>query len=164
MHQGPTGADVVLAPDTQGMSRCWSRHLLAARPAGADGVPDRCPKQHKHQRPTGADVVPARCPHQKRQESMLVQASARNKASLVLMVCEIGALRSRSMCLDCSVHLGAPRPHRCRCWASTRHTRHEPMLVEASVRNMARWCRWCARQASLVLMLCDAIQSIKGIK
>ena len=61
VHQGPTGADVVLAPDTQGMTRCWSRHLLAARPAGADGVPDRCPKQHKHQGPTGADVVPARC-------------------------------------------------------------------------------------------------------
>ena len=61
VHQGPTGVDVVLAPDTQGMTRCWSRHLLAARPAGADGVPDRCPKQQKHQGPTGADVVPARC-------------------------------------------------------------------------------------------------------
>ena len=66
VHLGPTGADVVLAPDTQGMSRCWSRHPLAARPAGADGVPNRCTKQHKHQGPTGADVVPARCPHQQK--------------------------------------------------------------------------------------------------
>ena len=66
VHQGSIGADVVLAPDTQGMSRCWSRHPLAARPAGADGVPDRCPKQPKHQGPTGADVVPARCPHQQK--------------------------------------------------------------------------------------------------
>ena len=66
MHQGPTGADVGLALDTQGLSRCWSRHPLAARPAGADGLPDRCPKQDKHQGPTGADVVPARCPHQQK--------------------------------------------------------------------------------------------------
>ena len=66
MHQGPIGADVVLAPDTKGMSRCWSRHPLAARPAGAYGVPDRCPKQHKHQGPTGADVVPAKCPDQQK--------------------------------------------------------------------------------------------------
>ena len=66
MHQGPTGADVVLALDSQGMSLCWSRHPLAARPAGADGVLDRFPKQHKHQVPTGADVGPARCPHQQK--------------------------------------------------------------------------------------------------
>ena len=85
-------------------------------------------------------------PTSKSQESMLVQASARNKASLVLMVCETGAPRSTSMCLDCSRHLRAPRPHRCRCWASPRHTRHEPMLVEAFARNKARWCRWCPRQ------------------
>ena len=64
VYQGPTGADVLLAPDTQGMSRCWLRHPLVARLAGADGVPDRCPKQHNHQGPIGADVVPARCPHQ----------------------------------------------------------------------------------------------------
>ena len=66
VHQGTTDADVGLAPDTQGMSQCWSRHPLAVRPAGADGVADRCPKQHKHQGPTGADVVPARWPHQQK--------------------------------------------------------------------------------------------------
>ena len=66
VHQGPTGENVGLAPDIQGMTRCWSRHPFATRPAGADGVPDRCPKQHKHQGPTGADVVPARWSHQQK--------------------------------------------------------------------------------------------------
>ena len=37
--------------------------MLVETSAGADGVLDRCPKQHKHQGPTGADVVLARCPH-----------------------------------------------------------------------------------------------------
>ena len=164
MHQGPTGADVVLAPDTQGMSRCWSRHPLAARPAGAMVCQTGAPSNTSTKVPPVLMLCQPGAPTSKRQESMLVQASTRNKASLVLMVCETGAPRSTSMCLDCSRHLGAPRPHRCRCSASSRHTRHEPMLVEVSVRNKARWCRWCARQASLVLMLCDAIQSIKGIK
>ena len=45
-----------------------------------------------------------------RHESMLVQAFTSTKVSLVLMVYEIGAPRSTSMCLDCSRHLGAPRP------------------------------------------------------
>ena len=134
--------------------------------ASADGVRERCPKQHKHDSkvPPVLMLCQPGAPTSKRQESMLVQASARNMASLVLMVCETGAPRSASMCLDCSRHLVAPRPHRYRCWASSTHTRHEPMLVEAFVRNEAHWCRWCARQASLVLMLCNAIQSVKGIK
>ena len=81
-----------------------------------------------------------------RHEPMLVQAFASTKASLVLMVYETGAPRSTSMCLDCSRHLGSRRPHRCRCCASPRHIRLEPMLVEASARSKARWYRWCARQ------------------
>ena len=50
-------------------------------------------------------------PSSKRQESMLVQASVHNKASLVLMVCETGAPESISIYLDCFRHLGIPRPH-----------------------------------------------------
>ena len=49
------------------------RNLVAVRPASADGVPDRCSKQHKHQGPTGTDVVPARCPQQHTHEPKLLE-------------------------------------------------------------------------------------------
>ena len=83
---------------------------------------------------TVPDALRRRCPISTGHEPKLMEAFSRTKAP-----------RSTSMCLDCSRHLGSPRPYRCRCCASYRHTRHEPMLVEASAPSKARWCRWCAR-------------------
>ena len=57
----------------------------------------------------GADAVLARFPKHTRYEPMLVKAFARNKAPLVPMGCQTGALGSTSMILDCTRHLGAPR-------------------------------------------------------
>ena len=158
--RGTIGDDAVLArfPQTHKVRADAGQGIRSLQgPVGADGVPDRCPRQYKHdprllEAPwrTTAPLVPMLCQRGAtiitRHEPMLVQAFTSTKASLVLMVYETGAPRSTSMCLDCSRYLGVPRPHRCRCYASPRQTRHEPMLVEASARSKARWCRWCARQ------------------
>ena len=58
----------------------------------------------------GADAVLARFPRHTRYEPMLVKASARSKAPLVPMGCQIGAPGSTSMILDRSMHLGIPKP------------------------------------------------------
>ena len=51
------------------------------------------------------DVVRARCPSRTRLEPVLVQSFPRTKASLVLMVCEIGAPKEQG-----SVHLARTTP------------------------------------------------------
>ena len=125
--RGTIGADAVLArfPQTQKVRTDAGQGIRSQQgPVGADGVPNKCSRQHKHDPRlleaswrTTAPLVPMLCqpgaPIITRHEPMLVQAFASTKASLVLMVCETGAFRSTSMCLDFSRHLGAPRRHWC---------------------------------------------------
>ena len=146
------------SPDTQGMSQCWSRHPFAARPAGADGVQDKCAHHYKHEpRQSEAPwrskvaMVPMLCqlgaPSSTRQGSKLVQASVRTKASLVLTACETCAPRCTTMCLDCSRHLGNQWHHWCRCCP-----RQVPLDKQGMSRCWSRhaltagpcWWRWCA--------------------
>ena len=88
-------------------------------------------------------------PNSTRHEPILIQASTRTKASQVQMVCETGALRITSICIDCSRHLGDPRCHWCWCCASkvppdtqgmNRCWSRHPLVTRP------RWCRLCARQ------------------
>ena len=83
--------------------KCPQKHKA---PVGADDVADRCPKQHKHDRRLlevpwrpKAPLVPMLCqpgaPISTRHESMLVQALAQTKDSLVLTVCETGVLEAQ---------------------------------------------------------------------